>query len=240
MTKLNINESHYLNLRASAPARLAVLRNAAAYTNAPDVNLPPSMRYATWREARQTTFRTLDTGLAQGFNTENEGSPFETRRPVWYTQDQREHFRDERYADDVEDAGIDHTGWFSDADCNEKIRGIVGRLTHGRFVAGYVMTMNDERVYFAKVFDCEKEAAQYGDSEAESLAEDEKEHSERYQAAQELDSGIADIGRDVARMFKLRHTDGFDSAADYRELENAIDELRTLKEKRAEYSDITF
>ena len=41
-------------------------------------------------------------------------------------------------------------------------------------------------------------------------------------------------------MFKLRHADGFDSAADYRELEDGIAKLRTLKDKRAEYSDIEF
>lgn len=237
MTKLNINESHYLNLRASAPARLAVLRSAAAYTNAPDVNLPPSMRYATWREARRTTFRTLDTGLAQGFNSKTVwawGKSTETRRPVWYTHDRSEHFRDERYADDVEDAGIDHTGWFSDADCDEKIRGIVGRLTHGRFVAGYIMTMNDERVYFAKVFDCEKEAAQYADSEAESLAEDEKEHSERWNEARNLADDVDELKNDISELFAMRH-----HGRARRELTQAIETMRTKRDELTnDYADI--
>lgn len=229
----------YLDLtkKGGAPARLCILRNKAAHSNAPDSTLPPSRRFADWRAARTSTLLTDCDSFGAGYNTENAGTKYEKKIPVWYTHGGAV-FRDERYADDIEGAHIDHTGWFADVDCSNKVRGIVGRLSHGRFIAGYAVSDTGERVYFAQVFTDESDAATHADKEAEKYAETEREYSERYQAAQDLDHEISEVSRNVARMFKLRHTDGFDSAADYRELEDGIAELRTLKDKRAEYNDI--
>lgn len=232
----------YLDLtkKGGAAARLVILRNTAAHSNAPDVNSPPSRRLADWRAARKDTFLTDNDELSQGFNTKYAGSQYEKRMPVWSTFSAFSPFRREQFIDELDSVNIDHRGWFTDADCSRTLRGLVAYLSGGRFVAGYANSDTGEKVYFCKVFDCEKEAAWFADAEAKQLAEDEQAHDERYQAAQDLDHEISEVSRNVARMFKLRHTDGFDSAADYRELEDGIAELRTLKDKRAEYNDIEF
>jgi hypothetical protein len=222
-----------LNKKGGAPARLVILRNMAAHTNAPDVNMPPSRRFADWRAARTQTLLTGGHDLCAGYNTESDG----TKINVWSTFS-APNFRDERNADDIEGARIRHRGWFADADCSNTVRGIVGRLSHGRFIAGYKVSDTGEHVYLDHVFDDEVSAAYDADEFAREYAEQAKEYDERWQAAHALNDEIAEVSRNVARMFKLRHTDGFDSAADYRDLEYGISELRTLKEKRAEYSDV--
>ena len=210
----------------NAPRRLEALRARAANKSLPD-----------WRAARKDTFLTDNAELSQGFNTKYAGSQYEKRMPVWVTFGASP-FRNEQFVDELDSVNIDHRGWFTDADCSRTLRGLVAYLAGGRFLAGYVNSDTGEKVYFCKVFDCEKEAAWFADAEAKQLAEEEQEHDQRYQDAQDLDHEISEVSRNVARMFKLRHTDGFDSAADYRELEDGISELRKLKDKRAEYSDI--
>ncbi|TKW76783.1 MAG: hypothetical protein DI543_19140 [Bradyrhizobium icense] len=121
----------------NAPRRLAALRASAATKNKPD-----------WRAARDWTLRNGADAfgdLSQGVNTENVGSPFEKKRAIWYTHTGPK-FRGERFADEVE-GGPDHKGWYADDDCSDKVRGIVGRLPHGRFIAGYHNSGNDEREY---------------------------------------------------------------------------------------------
>jgi len=227
MTKLNINESHYLNLRASAPARLAVLRNAAAYTNAHDVKLPPSMRFATWREARRTTFRTLDTGLAQGFN-----SCGSYRVPVWYSHSSAEHFRNERKAHNI--VSMNHTGWYADIDGLELITGIVAGLPHGRFIAGYECSENEERVYFSHIYDDENDAARAADEHARIQADKEREQDQRYNDACNLAHDVEMLKTDVAELFPMRH-----HGRARRELAQTIETMRTKRATLAsEYADI--
>lgn len=239
MTRLNINQSSYLNLAAGVRARMCVLKNAAAYTNAPDVLLPPSMRFADWRAARVETFATITPELSQGFNVETRwawGKSTEVRTPVWTTFS-GEQFRNEKYADDVE-GGPDHRGWFADADCSQTVRGIVGRLTHDRFIAGYAMSETGERVYLARVFDRERDAAQAGDEEARKYAEEEKEHSERWQAAHDLAEEIKTRENRVSELFALRNNPRFRDAA-RSELADVCDELRTKRDElKNDFSDI--
>lgn len=218
-----------LNMRGGSMARLTVLRNLVAHSNAADVKNPPSLRFADWRAARES-FVSVEShdGLNAGRNA--DGSP------IWYTHGNPQ-FRNERYADEVENARIDHMGWFVDDEQCDKVRGIVAGLSHGRYIAGYEDSSGC-RVYVDGVYDDDRKAAYAADSIAERVADKEREYSQRWHAAEELDNSISEVGRDVARMFKLRHTSGFDSAADYRELEESIAELRRLKTRRAEYSDI--
>ena len=223
----------YLKLtpRGGASARLCALMNHAAYTKAPDVNLPPSMQCATWREARKETFLTLAPELSQGFNGHGRA-----RRPVWTTFKENV-FRDERYADEV-DGGPDHRGWYADVDCSRKIRGIVARLTHGRFIAGYYSDDNGERVYFGKVYDDEKEAARAADQEAEQEAEAERDYDERWIEAQALADKIEQSETRVRELYALRNHHAFKATA-RDELRNVCAIIRERRDElRDDYPDI--
>jgi hypothetical protein len=240
MSRLS-NVPQYLNLslRGGAPARLCMLKNAAAYTNAPDVNLPPSRRFADWRAAREATLTDTGPALSAGYNTENAGTPYEKRTPV-YVAFCGDHFRDERHADDIDGAGIDHRGWFADADCSNTVRGLVGRLSHGRFVAGYSVKDNGEHVYLCEVFDDEREAARTADRAAELYADAEREYSERWQAAQELAERITARKSRVSELFALRnHPRHRDTARD--ELAEVCAIIRKMRAELADdYADIEF
>lgn len=220
--------SNYLKLAIGAPRRLAILRTCAEQnTRAASMDGKPARIYATWREARQTTFRTLDTGLAQGFNS--DGS---SRVPVWYTHSDGLHFRSERKAHNL--VQMRHTGWFIDSDCNDTITGIVAGLTHGRFIAGYECSENGERVYFGTLYDDESDAARAADDCARIQAEKEKEHNDRDTEARDLRDEVEKLECDVMELFAMRH-----HARARRELAQAVESLRT---KRAtlenDYADI--
>ncbi len=136
--------------------------------------------------------------ISQGFNGEGRHAT-----PIWYAD--RPYFRDERWCDAVR-RSIRHTGWFGDTENQENPhRGIVGRLTHGRFIAGYHVDNNDERVYFNEVFDDEDEAASMADEHARIAAEREDEYSQQWNEAQKL-RGLCEAKRsDVEKSFALRN-----------------------------------
>lgn len=225
-----------LNKKGGAPARLAILRNMAAHTNAPDVNMPPSRRLADWRAARENTLLTDMRELSQGFNTKYHGSQYEKRMPVWTTFSAVSPFRYEEFVDELDSVNIDHRGWFTDADCSTVLRGVVVDIGRGRFLAGYVSSDTGERVYFCKLFDCEKEAAWFADAEAKELAEEEQAYSERWQAAQSLHGDIEAMENDVAELFPMRH-----HARARRELSAIIIVLRAKRATLAnDYADIEF
>jgi hypothetical protein len=169
--------------------------------------------------------------LDQGFNTRNG-----KQEPVWYTFDGPQ-FRNERFADEVY-SGIDHTGWFADPDQANKMRGIVASLPHGKFLAGYWQSMNDERAYFSDIYDDEKEAARAADHEAEKAAEKENEYQERWRAASDLDDEIKAIESRVSELYALRNHKKLGEDA-REELSTKLDELRVKREKlKTEYKDI--
>lgn len=179
----------YPSLKIGAATRLAMFREEAAGRN--------WSRPLTWRDVRFATLAS-DTGLSQGFNGDGGA-----RVPVWYTQDGRQPFRDERFCDDV--ARIDHQGWFADADGDETVRGIVSRLPHGRFIAGYLSSVNGERVYFADLFDDEREAAHMADEHARVTAESEREDSERSREAFMLEGETESLLQRLRECIALRH-----------------------------------
>lgn len=207
----------------NAPRRLAALRARAATKNKTD-----------WRAVRDWTFCNGAGAygeLSQGFNDSDCG-PLAPKRPVWYTHTGPK-FRNERFADEC-DGGPDHTGWFTSDDQHAKMRGIVGRLSHGRFIAGYHSSDNDERVYFGDVYDDEREAARAADSEAERIAEDEREYNERWRAARDLADECDTLQNDVRELFPMRH-----HARARRELAAAVESLRSKRaELKNDYSDI--
>lgn len=184
--------------KGGTPARMAILRMIAADSIR---NANPRTRLASgdWRAARAYTLG----GYAAAYATLSAG--INGCRPVWYSQD-GEQFRGEQFADAVSGAHIEHRGWFTDdEDCSETARGIVSRLTHGRFIAGYFLSMNDERVYFSEVFTEDVDAARMADEHARVIGEQESEHAARFNAAQELESKIEDSLQRLRECLALRH-----------------------------------
>ena len=155
-----------------------------------------------WRDARAWRFDNAAGAfgtLSQGFDGTNERN----RVPVWYTHCGPE-FRNERYCDEIA-RSIGHNGWFAYVDCCETMRGIVARLPHGRFIAGYVQSVNDERTYYPDVFDDEHDAALMADEHARVMAEREREYNERWHAASDLENDTESKLHRLRECIALRH-----------------------------------
>ena len=232
---------NYLRLlKGGVYARMFALKNIVTESTAG--NRPPSHRVADWRAARVETFATLTAPLDQGYNVTEQwalGKKSEKRTPVWYSHAGPQ-FRNECDAHEVQDMRMDHTGWFCDEDCDNMAIGIVGQLSHGRYVAGYRCTMNDERVYFGTVYTDAKEAATAGDEAARIYAEREQEYNARYNAAHRINDDIEEAKTDAARLIALRHHPKLGASA--RDSLECI--FESIRDKRAElkndYSDIEF
>lgn len=83
-----------------------------------------------------------------------------------------------QWCDDVS-TRIQHTGWFTDDECVEKIRGLVMRLPNGRgFLAGWSMGENMASVVDLTIYPDAISAAYAADSLAELAAEREREYRE--------------------------------------------------------------
>jgi hypothetical protein len=216
----------YLNLAARAPRRLAILRAYVEKHNAAYGGNKPGNK-VDWRTARYATFAS-DTGLSAGFNGEGRA-----RVPVWYTQDGAP-FPRERFADECSEAPRhvrDVRGYFTDCDGSETARGIVARLSHGRFLAGYHWNSNGERVYFGEVFTEEREAARRADSHAERFAETAREDSERFSAARALEYEIEEKETRLRECLALRNNARFNGARG--EARDTLESIRLARETLA-------
>ena len=210
----------YLNLKIGAPRRLAYLRTGAQRHN----EKFPSGRAATWRNMRYATLKHAG-DLHRGMRDD---------APIWYARTGAA-FPREEYADECYQ-GIRHEGWFTDAECDEKARGIVVRLPHGKFIAGYAWSANDERVYFPELFDDPTEAAREADGHAESFADDCREHDAKYREAQDLQTEAEDMAHQLAEKLALRNDPRFPDARE--EARELLTELRDLRQRlRDEFAD---
>jgi hypothetical protein len=199
----------------------------------------------TWREARRWGFGNWRSaycaGLNQGFNSHafGNGPQVGDKEPVWYCH-AGACFRGEQFSDECDEAPRyvrDHKGWYSDTDASETVRGIVARLPHGRFIAGYYWSNNDERVYFQTVYDNECDAAIAANAHAEKYAEICREDNEQYEAAQKLERDIESHFARLRECLALRHRACMEYVRDEaRDLIEKIREAReTLKTDYAEY-----
>lgn len=160
----------YLQLnKGGSVARMACLQMRAHEHNQPR---PPSQAQ-DWRKARSWGFHNWASAYAALSGGTNDGDA------VWVTHC-GEYFRNEVDAHDV--LSNLHHGWFTDVDQRDTAIGIVASLSHGRFIAGYRWTSNDERVYFGQVYDDQKDAAHAADSHAECFADVAREDDEKYNA----------------------------------------------------------
>jgi hypothetical protein len=109
-----------------------------------------------------------------------------------------------KYADEL--VRLNHTGWFCDPHQNEKCRGIVGAISHGRFIAGYELVDSGAKCFFPKSYDCEYEAAHAANEEARAYAEKEYEHNEAWQEGSWLNDLIEAKKADICDYWPARAT----------------------------------
>jgi hypothetical protein len=220
----------YQLTRGGTAARLSLLRRMASNGD--------------WRGARHWTLASY----ADAYGTLGPGTQ-ETvrgyrmvRERVWLSHT-GEQFRDERFADQCE-GGPDHTGWFTNCegltgkDGTGTARGIVARLPHGRFIAGYYWGDNGERVYFADVFDAERDAVRMSDEHARVFAERQQEHDARFQAMTDAERDAEKKLIEAQKAIALRHDPRF---GEFQAAREAIETLRkarqTLADKTREYDN---
>lgn len=198
--------ARYFDLRTPAPRRLAMMREAFATHAARYPHCPEYAKPRSWRDIRGTTHKGLRAYVAaldQGFNGDGRA-----RVPVWYCHTGPQ-FRGERFAHECD--GGPYPDWHTNhegetfKDGSGLARGIVGRLTHGRFIAGYWWGDNGERVYFPEVFNSEEDAAGMADEHARIFAEKACADSARYAEALDVDEETETALKRLRECLALRH-----------------------------------
>lgn len=134
------------------------------------------------------------------------------------------------WADLVDGAGIDHSGWYTD-ECGDldKIRGLVIRLPHGRYLAGWSMGEGMASTYDGEIYTDLVEAARAADGMAETAAEKEREYQERWRRLQDMRDERDDLektaraARDAFKEYRGARNDHY-----YRLKFAAADSLQTL------------
>lgn len=90
-----------------------------------------------------------------------------------------------QWADEACRHGINHRGWYTNDYCDDTIRGIVIRLPHKRFLAGWSMGEGMASEVDGKAFDDIIEAAMYADECARVAAGRQREHEDEQRRADE-------------------------------------------------------
>lgn len=146
----------------------------------------PNSCIGNWREKRGV-IRSLLTPSARG------GEPFKIGSSTMKWSEQAEMLgRDVKYADELLKY-LGHTGWYVDNFQDETCRGIVIRLTHGRFMAGVTDPWNfnikdrcGPAMVELYVYDNEDDAARSANHIAEVYAESCREDDAKFQAEQQI------------------------------------------------------
>lgn len=207
--------------KGGTSARMAILRMIAA-DSANNRNPSTRLQPGDWRAARRYTLCNYAVAYCAGINQGGN---------EWYSHT-GEQFRNERDADAC-NGGQDYSGWFTDSERYDTAIGIVASLTHGRFIAGYRCTSNDERVYFDGVFTDESEAARMADEHARVFADSAREDSARYEAMRDAED-TAEEKRESARLAIMARNVSFEHRRIARE---TIDDLRTALEVLSEAAE---
>lgn len=234
--------SFYFDLEVPAKQRLAMMRRAFE-THATDYpHCPEHAKPKSWRDLRGTTHKSVQAycgSLHQGFNGEGLG-----RTPVWYSMSKGNNFRDEHAVHEGNrNHRINHKGWYTEFDGTTYkdgtglCWGIVGRLPHGRFIAGYELG-GTEKVYFPTVYDDEDEAVSAADEHARVQAELCQEDSAEQEALREAEDLVTDLSTELAEQrlrikeaAALRHNPAFPYMAE--RLKELCEDCRDIKDKLA-------
>lgn len=198
-----------------ARARLAVFRAIAA-DSVNNRNESTRLRPDDWRAARNYSMGSYAAAYCHGLDAGKQGNT-----PTWYCHT-GENFRGEKDAEG---------GWYTDGEGFDSAIGIIARLTHGRFLAGYRWTSNNERVYFPDIFTDESDAVRMADEHARVFAESAREDSERFNAMCLAELDAEEKLLEVQKSFALRHRAKFGGPDRVRE---AIEALRKARETLAD------
>lgn len=173
--------SRYFDLSIPAPVRLSLMKSAFE-THAQDYpHCPESARPKSWRDVRARHIRTYErtqrtwtrdstAKAVAGFlyGTATQGRSSVAKNSCMSAKNSTGTIPD---GTQTTKGGTLRTG-------QDLLRGIVGRLTHGRLIAGYWWGDNGERVYFPEVYsdmaDAVKAAEGHARVFAESAQEDRK------------------------------------------------------------------
>lgn len=208
-------------LRHGAPVHLAYLRRDAGRLAA---NPHRNMRLAaspTWLTVRYRK-------LSEEFPRACHGFQYSDPCVSGFDEDCLP-VRDVRYVDEMRDvATIRHQGWFADSDGTGDrgvIRGIVCRISHGRFLAGYHWSDNDEYCIVAKCYSDERTALFAADRLAERLAEDYREDDYQFRAMTDAEGHAESMEWDARMAYEARNV----SAPHREHARERIGELRAAR-----------
>lgn len=224
--------SDYLNMKIGSRGRLAILKRNADRLNALSHNRRKGMGNPdpyTWRDVRYCGFHNARAARC-------ELSPGKHGDQIIYYCHTGQYFPRETWCDEI--INLNHTGWFTDIDCRETVRGLVVSLPHGRYLAGYCWSENGERVYFTEIYDCQDTAAHVADSYAEQFGTDSQMDDLKYQKAQEIYSEMENAKNRLIECLALRNNPCFSALRD--EARDLIKEIRdnreTLENEYADYA----
>lgn len=169
-------------LNRPAPLRLRMMHAYAASWNANPGHIARGSDGITWRDARGHGVATV------------KGNGYATRSNCW--------------AHDcihMENGALDHLrqhgrqgeSWYCDEGQSATVTGHVSLLTHGRYIAWVSWSDVDGITALASPFEDEREALRAADSLAERIAEDEREHSSRWNMASREDEKREDARGDL-------------------------------------------
>lgn len=172
----------YNDLRHGAPARLALYRRklAASLATAEKAHGRDSAFFAglsepgAWRRERWITPHGL------GFNAPRGGVTHGRMHGVDVIH------VDSGYFDHLRPCDTKCEEWYTDAYHSETVGGRVARLPHNRYLAYLKWSGADGLTALCEVFDSARDAAAAADRLARRVAEDEREYSEKWHEAREL------------------------------------------------------
>lgn len=216
-------QAYQLN-KGGMRARMAILRMIAA-DSVNNFNPQTRLNPGDWKRARSYTMGNWQNAYMSGLHQGSDS---------WHTHD-GEQFRGERDAASIL-GNHRAAGYYTDTDYNEKAIGIVGRLTHGRFVAGYRWTSNDERVYYPRVFDDEDDAARMADEHACAFAQSAYEDVQKWDEARKIEIDIDDALIRLRECLAMRHNVRMHYVRD--EARELCETVRTMREQlTTDYAD---
>lgn len=140
------------------------------------------------------------------------------------------------------DTAKQKNGWYGDSEYQENLHiGVVARLPHSRFIAGYYVDNSETYVWFDEVWSNRRDAAYCADEHARVAAEIEDEYQQKCNEAMRLDSliekklaDVLDIAEEMRFLAQLECPYARNKRPKLRsEASDIITDIRALRTERA-------